>query len=64
MATKKTNKDTELNMTMKTPQFLGLASMLLSIILMKLTSYFEKGLVLLIISLILLSYEKYWVLVL
>ena len=57
-------KNTELNMTMKTPQFLGIALLILSMMIMKLTSYFEAGIVLLIVSLILLSYEKYWVLVL
>jgi hypothetical protein len=61
---KKLDKETELNMTLKTVQFMGIVSMILSMMVMKLTSYFEVGVVLLIVSLILLSYEKYWVLIL
>lgn len=64
MADKKTDKKTELNMTLKTVQFIGIVSMILSMMIMKLTSQFEVGVVLLIVSLILLSYEKYWVLIL
>jgi hypothetical protein len=61
---KKVDPKTQLNMTVKTGQFVGIVLMLSSIGLMKFTSYFELGIVLLVFSLIILSYEKYWVLIL
>jgi hypothetical protein len=62
MADKKAGQ--ELNITLKTPQFVGIVLMVVSMMIMKMTPYFELGVVLLIASLILLSYRKYWIFVL